>query len=211
MLIFSLDAPSMLPKSILTLAFILTCLTCAVAQNTRDLVQEIDSIVTDANARIPKPRAGRTTYSFAVGTRSLFYPTEKYLDGTDRQYIKNINWIPMSFKAEFFLAKWYAMGVSINVINNQRIYDAMWRNYSTEKTEVHRFTIKQMRAAFLFRNNFYVVKKTKVEFYLGVGLGFAIRDQVKMVKPYAYEYGGSGETDFLNAVGTDLAFWWKVV
>jgi hypothetical protein len=152
----------------------------------------------------PKERF-RKTFTLAVGTSSIFYLEEKYLDGTDRRYFENVNWIPVSLKFEHFSSKRISLGFTINVINNQRIYDAMWKNYSTNRTEIHRFTIKQMRASFLFRFNAYLIRLPKFESYIGYGLGLSFHDQIKNVAPSAYEYGGSGETDFLKVIGAEAS------
>jgi hypothetical protein len=172
-----------------------------------ELAKQIDSLPqTGKLKKVKKPEERiRRIFTLAVGTGSIFYPEEKYLDGTDRRYFENVNWIPMSFKIEHILSKRFNLGFTVNVINNQRIYDAIWKNYSTNKTEIHRFTIKQMRASFLCRVNAYFIRLPRFESYIGFGLGLSLHNQFKDVTPSAYEYGGSGETDFFKVIGMETS------
>jgi hypothetical protein len=175
--------------------------------DTLELAKELDNLTqTGKLGKVEKPKARfRKNFTLAVGTRSIFFPEEKYLDGTDRRYFENVNWIPVSLKFEHFLSKKFSLGFSINLINNQRIYDAMWKNYSTNRTEIHRFTIKQMRASFLCRANAYLIQLTRFESYIGYGLGLSLHNQIKNVAPYAYEYDGSGENNFLKSIGFEAS------
>jgi hypothetical protein len=136
------------------------------------------------------------TASFAVGTKSFFYTDLSRLDGTNKQFLTNTNWLPLSFKFEYSDNRWISIGLTINKVNHQRIYDADWKNYSTGKIEAHRFTIIDKRVSYLFRTNFFFFKSDFIEAYIGAGFGLARFQWTRNVEPSSYEYGGSGDRLF---------------
>ena len=136
-------------------------------------------------------------------------PLDSKLYGTDRKFITYVDWIPMSLKAESFVDKNFSIGVSINVINYQHIYDAIWTNSSTQKVGIHRFTDIRTRMSILFRSDVYFIRRKMVEGYIGGGAGFAFNKRKYEVLPDGYEFGGSGQSEpiirFLSHFGLECS------
>jgi hypothetical protein len=172
--------------------------------DTAAISKEVDAILSERAKPIEK-KSKIKMLTVTVGSRSAFYPLERYLDGTNKNYIRNINWIPMSFKFERLLGEHFSLGLTVNIVNNQRIYEADWNNLYKQFNGKHRFTIIQKRTSFLCRGNVFFIKKPMFELYGGMGMGLTYYDQRKVVEPYSYEYGGSGETDFLRIIGFEVS------
>ncbi len=189
----------------LVCAMALLLLNTAIAQTdtTRAIISPKIPLAAEKND-LHKPRK-TNILSFSLGIKSVFHHPEARLDGTDKQYTKNVHWIPLSFATEHFLKDRYSIGLRLNFVNHQQIYDALWGNYSTNRTEKHHFQVIEQRLSVLFRQNLYLIKKANFDLYWGLGVGLAAFKQVKSVDPYAYEYGGSGELDFLQRFGAETS------
>jgi hypothetical protein len=202
---------TLMSKKTTVFAIFLLIINLLAAQNDT-LIAPSNGKSADGKQAILKSKSHKRDFiaSFGVGSRGLFYGDVVDKAGENKQFIKNVNWIPVTFKIEAPLADFYSIGLTINQINYQKIYDAMWKNYSSGKTEIHRFTHIQKRLSFILRNNFYLVKQDGFQFFMGLGVGGAFYNQQHTVSPYAYEYDGSGETDFLRIVALEASIGFRV-
>ena len=150
---------------------------------------------------------GNFTFSAAVGTQSLLHHRKDKLDGTNKVFLEDVSWTPFSLKMEYNSSdyKFLTIALTVNNMNERQVYNALWKEQRSEKIVPHKFTVIDSRLSFIFRFNRYIVRNPNFELFWGAGLGLAIYNQVKDVSPAHYEYGGTGETSFLQVIGLETS------